>query len=64
MLEAMIAGMQEEAIAKRENEIRSLAPGRDAKNAKRTLAPAKKAGVRAKVKKATPKVTKRAGPKK
>lgn len=64
MLEAMIAGMQEEEVARRENEIKTLASGQIAKKAKKTLAPAKKAGVRAKAKKATPRAAKKAAPKK
>jgi hypothetical protein len=64
MLEALIAGMQDEEVARRENEVRTLAPGRIAKKAKKALAPAKKASVRAKAKKATPKSAKKTVPKK
>ena len=64
MLEAMIAGIQEEEVARRENEIKTLASGRIVKKAKKTPAATKKAGVRAKVKKAAPKATKKAAPKK
>ncbi len=64
MLEAMIAGIQEEEVARRENEIKTLASGRIVKKAKKTPAPTKKAGVRAKAKKAAPKATKKAAPKK
>jgi hypothetical protein len=64
MLEALIAGMQDEEVARREDEIRTLASGQIAKKVKKTLAPARKAGVRAKAKKASPRAAKKAGPKK
>jgi hypothetical protein len=64
MLEAMIAGIQEEEVARRENEIKSLASGRIVKKGKKTPAPTKKAGVRSKTKKTAPKTKKKAAPKK
>ena len=63
MLEAMIAGIQEEEIARREKEIQALGPGRTVAKAKKKPAPTKKAGAGAKPTKAAPKTTKKAAPK-
>jgi hypothetical protein len=64
MLEAMIAGFQEEEVARREKEIQALGSGRTVAKAKKRPVLAKKAGAEAKPKRAAPKTTKKAAPKK
>jgi hypothetical protein len=63
MLEAMIAGIQQEEIARREKEIQALGPGRTVAKAQKP-APTKKAGAGAKPNRAAPKTTKNAALKK
>ena len=63
MLEAMIAGMQEKQVARRENEIKTLSAGDNAMKAKRMRAPTRKTSARAKSKKAVSKITKKSAPK-
>ena len=64
MLEAMIAGFQEEEVARREKEIQALGSGQTAAKAKKKPALTKKAGAEAKPKRAAPTTTKKAAPKK
>ena len=58
MLEAMIAGIQESAVAKRESEIVARLPATTTRATKRAPSVKKKAGTRAKPTKATPKAGK------
>jgi len=55
MLEAMIAGIQEEEVARREKTIQALAPGQTVTKGKKRSVPAKKSGTAGKPKKAAPK---------
>ena len=55
MLEAMIAGIKEEEVARREKTIQALAPGPTVAKDKKRSVPAKTSGTAAKPKKAAPK---------